>query len=49
MKGKKSLKGLASLVLSLVMVMGLATTAVAADTTGSITVTNPRGGNIYRI
>ena len=35
------MKRIASLLLALVMVLGLATTAFAADTTGSITVENP--------
>ncbi|MBQ3090468.1 MAG: SpaH/EbpB family LPXTG-anchored major pilin [Oscillospiraceae bacterium] len=41
------MKRIASLLLALVMVLGLATTAFAADTTGSITVENPLADQSY--
>ena len=43
----KNARKLASLLLALVMVFALATTAFAADTNGSITITNPVGGQTY--
>ncbi len=43
----KNMKKVASFLLVLVMVLGLATTAFAVDTTGSITVDNPRDGQNY--
>ena len=43
----KHAKKFASLLLALVMVFALATTAFAADTNGSITITNPVGGQTY--
>ena len=43
----KHVKKLASLLLALVMVCALATTAFAAGETGSITVDNPVAGQTY--
>lgn len=44
----KHVKRFASLLLALVMVLGLATTAFAAGTDGSITITNPVEGETYK-
>ena len=43
----KHIKKLASLLLVLVMVFALATTAFAADTTYTITITNAQTGHTY--
>ena len=43
----KHAKKLASLLLALVMVLSLATTAFAADTNGTITITQPVDGQTY--
>lgn len=43
----KHARKLASLLLALVMVFALATTAFAAETTGSITISNPVDGQTY--
>lgn len=45
----KHAKRFASLLLALVMIMGLATTAFAADNTGSITISNAENGQTYTI
>lgn len=45
----KHAKRFASLLLALVMVMGLATTAFAANSTGSITISNAENGQTYTI
>ena len=44
----KHIKKLASLLLALVMVLSLATTAFAAGTNGTITISNPVDGQIYK-
>lgn len=44
----KQLKKLASFLLALVMVFALATTAFAAETNGSITISNPVDGQTYK-
>ena len=45
----KKMKKLASLLLALVMILSMTATAFAANTNGSITITNPAEGQIYNV